>query len=56
LYKQILLQNIKQGCYVTRKILIVEDTPTIARVQKHIALKAGYEVDIADNKRANKTQ
>jgi diguanylate cyclase (GGDEF)-like protein len=34
---------------VTRKLLIVEDTPTIARVQKHIALKAGYEVDIAES-------
>ncbi|AQQ00278.1 diguanylate cyclase response regulator [Pseudoalteromonas aliena] len=34
---------------MTRKILIVEDTPTIARVQKHIALKAGYEVDIAES-------
>nr|WP_268837773.1 diguanylate cyclase [Pseudoalteromonas sp. CNAT2-18.1] len=35
---------------VLRKILIVEDTPTIARVQKHICLQAGYEVDIADSK------
>jgi len=43
------LQNIKQGSYVTRKILIIEDTPTIARVQKHIALKSGYEVDIAES-------
>ena len=34
---------------MTRKLLIVEDTPTIARVQKHIALKAGYEVDIAES-------
>jgi diguanylate cyclase (GGDEF)-like protein len=34
---------------VTRKILIVEDTPAMARVQKHIALKAGYEVDIAES-------
>jgi len=49
LYKQILLQKYKQGCDVTRRILIVEDTPTIARVQKHIALKAGYEVDIAES-------
>lgn len=32
---------------MTRKILIIEDTPTIARVQKHIALKIGYEADIA---------
>lgn len=48
------MQNIKQGCYVTRKILIVEDTPTIARVQKHIALKAGYEVDIAESLAATK--
>ncbi|GAA61120.1 response regulator/GGDEF domain protein [Pseudoalteromonas sp. BSi20652] len=32
---------------MTRKILIVEDTPAMARVQKHIALKAGYEVDVA---------
>ncbi|GAA79748.1 response regulator/GGDEF domain protein [Pseudoalteromonas sp. BSi20495] len=49
MYKQILLQKYKQGCDVTRRILIVEDTPTIARVQKHIALKAGYEVDIAES-------
>ena len=34
---------------MTRKILIVEDTPAMARVQKHIALKAGYEVDIAES-------
>ncbi|MDO6465629.1 response regulator [Pseudoalteromonas carrageenovora] len=34
---------------MTRKILIIEDTPTIARVQKHIALKAGYDVDIAES-------
>ena len=39
---------------MTRKILIVEDTPTIARVQKHIALKAGYEVDIAESLAATK--
>jgi len=32
---------------VTRRILIIEDTPTIARVQKHIAQKVGYEADIA---------
>ncbi|KTF10617.1 GGDEF domain-containing response regulator [Pseudoalteromonas sp. 10-33] len=31
-----------------RKILIVEDTPAIALVQKHIALKVGYEVDVAE--------
>lgn len=43
------MQKYKQGCDVTRRILIVEDTPTIARVQKHIALKAGYEVDIAES-------
>ena len=34
---------------MTRRILIVEDTPTIARVQKHIAQKVGYEADIAGN-------
>ena len=34
---------------MTRKILIVEDTPAMARVQKHIALKAGYAVDIAES-------
>jgi len=34
---------------VTRKILIIEDTPTIARVQKHIAIKVGYDADIADS-------
>jgi len=34
---------------VTRRILIVEDTPAMARVQKYIALKAGYEVDIAES-------
>ncbi|TVU83976.1 MULTISPECIES: response regulator [Pseudoalteromonas] len=32
---------------MTRKILIIEDTPTIARVQKHIAIKVGYDADIA---------
>ena len=32
---------------MTRRILIIEDTPTIARVQKHIAQKVGYEADIA---------
>ncbi|MEQ3512402.1 diguanylate cyclase [Pseudoalteromonas sp. BZB3] len=32
---------------MTRRILIIEDTPTIARVQKHIAVSAGYEADIA---------
>ncbi|MDI4653826.1 MULTISPECIES: diguanylate cyclase [Pseudoalteromonas] len=32
---------------MTRRILIIEDTPTIARVQKHIAKKVGYEADIA---------
>ncbi len=37
----------KTRCYVTRKILIIEDTPTIARVQKHIAIKVGYDADIA---------
>ena len=34
---------------MTHRILIIEDTPTIARVQKHIAQKAGYEVDIAQS-------
>ncbi|WP_404821547.1 response regulator [Pseudoalteromonas prydzensis] len=34
---------------MTRKILIIEDTPTIARVQKHIAIKVGYDADIADS-------
>jgi diguanylate cyclase (GGDEF)-like protein len=34
---------------VTHRILIVEDTPTIARVQKHIAQKVGYNVDIAQS-------
>tara|TARA_Y100000034_G_scaffold6205_1_gene6778 strand:+ start:1333 stop:2568 length:1236 start_codon:yes stop_codon:yes gene_type:complete len=34
---------------VTRRILIIEDTPTIARVQKHIAVSAGYEADIAES-------
>jgi len=33
---------------VTRRILIIEDTPTIARVQKHIAQKVGYEADILE--------
>ncbi len=32
---------------MTRRILIIEDTPTIAQVQKHIAQKVGYEADIA---------
>lgn len=39
----------KQGCYVTNRILIVEDTPTIARVQKHIAQKIGYQADVAES-------
>ncbi|MAD90638.1 MAG: diguanylate cyclase response regulator [Pseudoalteromonas sp.] len=34
---------------MTRRILIIEDTPTIARVQKHIAVSAGYEADIAES-------
>lgn len=34
---------------MTRRILIIEDTPTIARVQKHIAISAGYDVDIAES-------
>ncbi|RRS06597.1 diguanylate cyclase [Pseudoalteromonas sp. J010] len=34
---------------VLRKILIIEDTPTIAKVQKHIATSAGYQVDIAES-------
>lgn len=29
------------------KLLIIEDTPTIAKVQKHIGLKIGFEVDVA---------
>ena len=32
---------------MTRRLLIIEDTPTIARVQKHIAQKVGYEADLA---------
>jgi len=32
---------------VTYKLLIIEDTPTIAKVQKHIGLKIGFEVDVA---------
>ena len=35
---------------MTRKILIIEDTPTIARVQKHIATNAGYHADIAESR------
>lgn len=34
---------------MTRKILIIEDTPTIARVQKHIAMKVGYDADMAES-------
>ncbi|GMM86493.1 diguanylate cyclase [Pseudoalteromonas sp. MTN2-4] len=34
---------------MTRRILIIEDTPTIARVQKHIAVSSGYEADIAES-------
>ncbi|KZN28706.1 response regulator [Pseudoalteromonas luteoviolacea] len=30
-----------------RKVLIIEDTPTIAKVQKHIASSVGYDVDVA---------
>ncbi|CCQ10181.1 Sensory box/GGDEF family protein [Pseudoalteromonas luteoviolacea B = ATCC 29581] len=33
--------------FVTPKVLIIEDTPTIAKVQKHIALSVGYDVDVA---------
>ncbi|WP_440055130.1 diguanylate cyclase domain-containing protein [Pseudoalteromonas sp. T1lg65] len=32
---------------MARKILIIEDTPTIARVQAHIAIAIGYEADVA---------
>jgi len=32
---------------VIYKLLIIEDTPTIAKVQKHIGLKIGFEVDVA---------
>ncbi|MBE0366347.1 diguanylate cyclase [Pseudoalteromonas aurantia] len=32
---------------MTRRILIIEDTPTIAKVQKHIAVSSGYTADIA---------
>ncbi|BBN80590.1 diguanylate cyclase [Pseudoalteromonas sp. A25] len=34
---------------MTHRILIVEDTPTIAKVQKHIAVSCGYEADIAQS-------
>ncbi|MBD1580726.1 diguanylate cyclase [Pseudoalteromonas sp. S16_S37] len=34
---------------MTHRILIVEDTPTIATVQKHIAVSCGYEADIAQS-------
>ncbi|MCQ8878963.1 diguanylate cyclase [Pseudoalteromonas shioyasakiensis] len=34
---------------MTRKILIIEDTPTIARVQQHIAMKVGYDADVASS-------
>lgn len=32
---------------MTYKLLIIEDTPTIAKVQKQIGLKIGFEVDVA---------
>lgn len=32
---------------MTNKLLIIEDTPAIAKVQKHIGLKIGFEVDVA---------
>ncbi|MFC3034439.1 diguanylate cyclase domain-containing protein [Pseudoalteromonas fenneropenaei] len=32
---------------MANRILIVEDTPTIAKVQKHIAVSMGYEADVA---------
>ncbi len=32
---------------MTHRLLIVEDTPAIARIQKHIAHRAGYQADIA---------
>lgn len=34
---------------MTRRILIIEDTPTIAKVQKHIAVSSGYIADIASS-------
>ncbi|NOU52005.1 diguanylate cyclase [Pseudoalteromonas sp. JBTF-M23] len=34
---------------MTRRVLIIEDTPTIAKVQKHIAISCGYEADIASS-------
>ncbi|PAJ73832.1 diguanylate cyclase response regulator [Pseudoalteromonas sp. NBT06-2] len=34
---------------MTYKLLIIEDTPTIAKVQKHIGLKIGFEVDVASS-------
>ncbi|WP_105167499.1 GGDEF domain-containing response regulator [Pseudoalteromonas sp. T1lg23B] len=40
---------------MTRRILIIEDTPTIAKVQKHIALSCGYEADIAGSLAQAKT-
>ncbi|WP_404342619.1 diguanylate cyclase domain-containing protein [Pseudoalteromonas mariniglutinosa] len=39
---------------MTKRILIIEDTPTIARVQKHIAEKIGYQADIAGSLAAAK--
>ncbi|MCF6436001.1 diguanylate cyclase [Pseudoalteromonas sp. MMG022] len=40
---------------MARRILIIEDTPTIAKVQKHIAISCGYEADIAGSLAQAKT-
>ncbi|CAM4040289.1 diguanylate cyclase [Pseudoalteromonas byunsanensis] len=40
---------------MARRILIIEDTPTIAKVQKHIAVSCGYEADIAGSLEQAKT-
>ncbi|CAH9049621.1 Response regulator PleD [Pseudoalteromonas holothuriae] len=34
---------------MTHRILIIEDTPAIARVQKHIAISCGYEAHVAQS-------
>ncbi|SFC43403.1 response regulator [Pseudoalteromonas denitrificans] len=34
---------------MTNKLLIIEDNPAIAKIQKHIGIKLGFEVDIANS-------
>ena len=31
------------------KLLLIEDNPSISKIQRHVALRIGYQVDIADS-------